>query len=87
MKVYIDILKVVKYLNNRNQNMKQHLKKYDNKAKLQCKQPNLQKNNNIRRARNLIWFNLPFILSVKTNVIKIPLQLIDIHFPALDNSH
>lgn len=33
MKVYIDILKVVKYLNNRNQNMKQHLKKYGNKAK------------------------------------------------------
>ena len=56
------------------------LKKRGYKAKLQHMQPNLEQNN-ARRTRKSIWFNLSFSLNVKTNVAKIFVELIDTYFP------
>ena len=33
------------------------------------------------RKRNILWFNLPYIKSVKTNIGKLCLHLINKHFP------
>ena len=54
------------------------LKKRGYKAKLQHMQPNLEQNN-ARRTRKSIWFNLSFSLNVKTNVAKIFVELIDMY--------
>ena len=63
------------------------LKKCGYKAKLQYIQPNLQQNSTRRRTRKIIWFNLPFRLTMKTNVAKIFMQLIDTHFPPANKLH
>ena len=42
-------------------------------------QPNLQQNNTKKRTQEIIWFNPPVSLNVKTNVAKMFLQLIDTH--------
>ena len=36
---------------------------------------------NRRRCRNIIWFNPPFSQTVKTNVARVFLHLLDKHFP------
>ena len=38
---------------------------------------------NRRRRRNIIWFNPPFSQTVKTNVARLFLRLLDKHFPRL----
>ena len=63
------------------------LKKCDYKAILQYIQPNFRQNNTRKRTREIIWFNTPFSLNVKTNVAKMFLQLIDTHFPPTNKFH
>ena len=40
-----------------------------------------------RRQRNIIWFNPPFSKSVKTNIARNFLQLLDKHFPPTSRLH
>ena len=44
-------------------------------------------NRNRRRKRNIIWYNPPFDLQVKTNVAQTFLRLIDKHFPRHHRLH
>ena len=45
------------------------------------KEKDKEKKNKEKRKRNIIWFNPPFSLGVKTNVGKKFLALVDKHFP------
>ena len=63
------------------------LKKWGHKAKLLYIQPNLQQNNTRKRTRKIIWFNPPFRLNVKKNVVKMFFQLIDTYFPPKNKLH
>ena len=49
--------------------------------KLEFEQPKNKTNKNINRKRNITWFNPPYSLSVKTNVGKEFLKLVDRSFP------
>ena len=40
-----------------------------------------------QRKRNILWFNPPFDLQVKTNVARTFLQLLDTHFPSHHKLH
>ena len=51
------------------------------KTKLQHQQPKENNQNKKRRKRNIIWFNLPYSKSVKTNIGRIFVKLISKHFP------
>ena len=44
-------------------------------------------NANKNRKRNIIWFNPPFSMNVKSNIKKNFLQLIDKHFPRSSKLH
>ena len=48
---------------------------------------NINKTKKRCRKRNIIWFNPPFSLNVKTQVGKIMLNLIDKHFPKKSKLH
>ena len=47
----------------------------------------LANNNNSMRERNLIWYNPPFNISVKTNIGKLFLKLVDRAFPTKHALH
>ena len=51
------------------------------KTKLQHQQPKENNQNKKKRKRNIIWFNLPYSKSVKTNIGRIFVKLISKHFP------
>ena len=55
------------------------LRKSGYKCELKYQEPNKSKKRN--RSRNEVYFNPPFSKSVKSNVIKLFLNLIDRHFP------
>ena len=59
----------------------QCLKNSGYKAKLQHQQPKENNQNKKKRKRNIIWFNLPYSKSVKTNIGRIFVKLISKHFP------
>ena len=57
------------------------LKNSGYKTKLQYQQPKENNQNKKKRKRNIIWFNLPYSKSFKTNIGRIFIKLINKHFP------
>ena len=57
------------------------------KVRLHYIQPILQQNNTRRTTQEIIWFNPPFSLNVKTSVTKMFLQLIGTHLPPSNKLH
>ena len=51
------------------------------KSNLEFSKDISSENKNRRRCRNIIWFNPPFSQTVKTNVARLFLRLLDKHFP------
>ena len=51
------------------------------KTKLQYQQPKENNQNKKKRKRTIIWFNLPYSKSIKTNIGRIFIKLISKHFP------
>ena len=57
---------------------------YNNALKNSCFNKNIKftlRPPEIKRSRNILWFNPPFSCNVKSNIGKIFLQLLDKHFP------
>ena len=50
------------------------------KTKLQYQQPKENNQNKKKRKRTIIWFNLPYSKSIKTNIGRIFIKLISKHF-------
>ena len=57
------------------------LKNSGYKTKLQYQQPKENNQNKKKRKRTIIWFNLPYSKSIKTNIGRIFIKLISKHFP------
>ena len=51
------------------------------KTKIKYREPRENNQNKKKRKRNIIWFNPPYIKTVKTNIRRIFVKLISKHFP------